>query len=92
MHLSVIFSWGVIGPSQTLMNAVVSATVNRHKILHSLSRVYGSNKFYLFAADLKLKTSAPKDFRIWPWWADDPLSQWSQIHMTYLCLLDSICK
>ena len=62
-----VFSGDCYKTLQTLMNVtVISPTVNRHKLLLSISGPYGSTEVYLYPKGPRLRISLLRDFRIRP--------------------------
>lgn len=68
---------------------VLSPTVNRHKLLLSISGPFRSTEVYLYPKGPRLRTSVLRNFRIQPQYAHGLMVQ---IHIIYFPLQDSICR
>lgn len=68
---------------------VLSPTVNRHKLLLSISGPFRSTEVYLYPKGPRLRTSVLRNFRIQPQYAHGLMVQ---IHIICFPLQDSICR
>lgn len=88
--LVTVFSVDCYKTLQTLMNVMVlSPTVNRHKLLLSISGPFRSTEVYLYPKGPRLRTSVLRNFRIQPQYAHGLMVQ---IHIICFPLQDSICR
>ena len=88
--LVTVFSVDCYKTLQTLMNVMVlSPTVNRHKLLLSISGPFRSTEVYLYPKGPRLRTSVLRNFRIQPQYAHGLMVQ---NHIIYFPLQDSICR